>query len=246
MIDGIVEALHAGNPVLMVFAGLAVGLVHAFEPDHLSAVSTLNRIGTVSPKRPDLRRLAVASSLRGMMWGAGHTSSIILVGLLIAGLSLSVPDGLFAGAELAVGLVLIALGVLVARNRGVWSRGHAHPHTHEDGTSHTHRHTHGGDHRHGHRAYLIGCLHGLAGSGGLVALMASTAGGFEAVIYFLALFGAGSIAGMSVAGGAMGLPLVLLARTRHAVACLRYAVAGMAVAVGISIVHTVWLAESLL
>ncbi len=245
MIDGIVGTLHAGNPVWVVFAGLAVGLVHAFEPDHLSAVSTLGRIGT-APGRPDLRRLVAASSLRGVMWGAGHTFSIILVGLLVAGLSLSVPDGLFAGAELAVGLVLIALGILVARNRGVLGRGHVHPHTHEDGVSHTHRHTHNGDHRHGHRAYLIGCLHGLAGSGGLVALTASAAGGFEAVIYFLVLFGAGSIAGMSVAGGVIGLPLALLAGTRRAVECLRYAVAGIAVAVGISIVYTTGFAGSLL
>ncbi len=32
--------LQANNPLLIIIAGLMIGLIHAFEPDHLSAVST--------------------------------------------------------------------------------------------------------------------------------------------------------------------------------------------------------------
>ncbi len=40
MINALVEMLQASNPLLIVIAGLMIGLVHAFEPDHISAVST--------------------------------------------------------------------------------------------------------------------------------------------------------------------------------------------------------------
>ena len=40
-----------------------------------------------------------------------------------------------------------------------------------------------------HKSYLIGCIHGIAGSGSLVALAASTMNSFEMMIYFLILFG---------------------------------------------------------
>jgi len=40
LIDTIIGMLQANNPILIIIAGLMIGLVHAFEPDHLSAVST--------------------------------------------------------------------------------------------------------------------------------------------------------------------------------------------------------------
>ncbi len=40
MIETVVGMLQANNPILIIIAGLMIGLVHAFEPDHLSAVST--------------------------------------------------------------------------------------------------------------------------------------------------------------------------------------------------------------
>ncbi len=106
MIDILTELLQDSNPLFIVIAGLMIGLLHAFEPDHLSAVSTQVTHSSKShnSKKLALKSLTIISSLRGALWGAGHTSSIILIGLLIAGLSLNLPDNFFISAEIVVGL----------------------------------------------------------------------------------------------------------------------------------------------
>jgi hypothetical protein len=111
--------------------------------------------------------------------------------------------------------------------------------------SHTHSHTHNDDHKHGHRAYLIGCVHGIAGSGSLVALFASTMNGFDMMIYFLILFGIGSIIGMTVASGVIGLPFILLSKMNSATKYLRYAIASITFIIGLNIVITIGLDNKL-
>ena len=246
MIDALIETLQANNPFLIIIAGLAIGLLHAFEPDHLSAVSTqlLNKNKTSSnntsnSKRPDLKNLTIKSSLRGVLWGAGHTSSIILIGLLVVGLSLNIPENFFIGAEIIVGAMLIILGILTATNKGIFRQKHIHPHKHPNGVVHTHSHSHNADHKHNHKSYLIGCIHGIAGSGGLVALAASTLNGFDMMMYFLILFGAGSIIGMTVASGILGLPFILLSKISSTAKYLRYAIAGISLIIGINIVFAI-------
>ncbi|KPU80901.1 hypothetical protein JI55_04175 [Nitrosopumilus sp. PRT-SC01] len=240
--------LQANNPFLIIIAGLMIGLVHAFEPDHLSAVSTQllrNNDNTTGSKKRGLRRLTINSSLRGALWGMGHTSSIILIGLLIAGLSLNIPDNFFVSAEVVVGFMLIILGIFTFTNRSIFKQKHIHPHKHSNGISHTHLHTHSKNHRHGHRAYLIGCVHGIAGSGSLVALTASTMNGFDMMIYFLILFGAGSIIGMTVASGVIGLPFILLSKISSITKYLRYAIASITFIIGINIVFSIGLDNKL-
>ena len=243
MIDALIEALQVNNPFLMIIAGLTIGLLHAFEPDHLSAVSTqLSKDSSAkSSKKPDLMNLTLRSSLRGVLWGMGHTSSIILIGLLIVGLSLNIPDNFFVSAEIIVGFMLITLGILTIRNKGIFRQKHIHPHKHSNGVFHTHAHAHDADHKHGHRAYLIGCIQGIAGSGSLVALVASTINGFDMMIYFLVLFGIGSIIGMTMASGILGLPFVLLSKINSTTKYLRYAIAAITLIIGISIVGTIGL-----
>jgi len=240
--------LQANNPFLIIIAGLMIGLLHAFEPDHLSAVSTQllkNNNNTSDSKKLDLKSLTIISSLRGALWGMGHTSSIILIGLLIAGLSLNIPDNFFLSAEVVVGFMLIILGIFTFTNKSIFKQKHIHPHKHSNGISHTHLHTHNENHKHGHKAYLIGCVHGIAGSGSLVALVASTMNGFDMMIYFLILFGAGSIIGMTVASGILGLPLILFSKISSATKYLRYAIAGITFIIGINIVFTVGLDNKL-
>jgi len=237
--------LQANNPFLIIIAGLMIGLVHAFEPDHLSAVSTQLLKKNNNSRKLDLRNLTVISSLRGALWGMGHTSSIILIGLLIAGLSLNIPDDFFISAEVLVGLMLITLAVFTFTNKSILKQKHVHPHTHSDGISHTHSHEHNENHKHGHKAYLIGCVHGIAGSGSLVALFASTMNGFDMMIYFLILFGIGSIIGMTVASGVMGLPFILLSKMNSVTRYLRYAIASITFIIGLNIVITVGLDNKL-
>ena len=240
--------LQANNPFLIIIAGLMIGLLHAFEPDHLSAVSTQllrNNDNSKSSKKRDLQNLTIISSLRGALWGMGHTSSIILIGLLIAGLSLNIPDDFFISAEVLVGLMLITLAIFTFTNKSIFKQKHVHPHTHSNGISHTHSHEHNENHKHGHKAYLIGCVHGIAGSGSLVALFASTMNGFDMMIYFLILFGIGSIIGMTVASGIMGLPFILLSKINYVTKYLRYTIASITFIIGLNIVITIGLDNKL-
>ena len=242
MIDTIIVMLQANNPVLILVAGLMIGLVHAFEPDHLSAVSTQllkNNNNTSSSRKLDFRKLTIISSLRGALWGMGHTSSIILIGLLIAGLSLNIPDDFFVSAEVVVGFMLIILGIFTFTNKSIFKQKHIHPHEHSNGISHTHSHNHNENHIHGHKSYLIGCIHGIAGSGGLVALTASTMNGFDMMIYFLILFGMGSIIGMTVASGVIGLPFIFFSKMSSVTKYIRYAIASITFIIGINIVFSI-------
>ncbi len=242
------ELLQANNPFFIIIAGLMIGLLHAFEPDHLSSISTQllkNSNNPSNSKKSNLKSLTIVSSLRGMFWGMGHTSSIILIGLLIAGLSLNIPENFFISAEVLVGFMLIVLGIFTFANKSIFKQKHVHPHIHPNGISHTHSHTHSVDHKHGHKSYLIGCIHGIAGSGALVALVASTMNGFDMMIYFLILFGIGSIIGMTVASSVIGLPLILLSKISSATKYLRYVISSITFIIGLNIVITVGLDNKL-
>ena len=235
----IFELIQINNPYFILAYGLLVGLIHAFEPDHISAVSTqlLTKKSNLS-KQANLKKISASSSLRGMFWGMGHTSSIILVGLLVAGLSLSISSIFFLSAELIVGMMLLFLGISVVLNKNFLKVNHIHPHRHGD-TIHTHAHTHDKNHKHNHKSYLIGCVHGLAGSGAVVALSASALNSFESVLFFLTLFGIGSIVGMSVISGLLGIPFVLISNVAKLTIYLKYTTSAIAFVIGTLIIYDV-------
>lgn len=217
-----------------------MGLIHAFEPDHISAMSTqlMKRKNSNFSKQANLKKISVMSSLRGMFWGMGHTSSILFVGLLIAGFSLSISSVFFLGAELIVGLMLISLAIVTILNKNILKLNHVHPHRHGD-EIHTHPHTHDGDHKHNHKSYLIGCIHGLAGSGSVVVLAASSLNNFESVLFFLTLFGIGSIIGMSTISGLLGIPFAMISNISKMTIYLRYIIASVVFGIGIFIVYNI-------
>jgi sulfite exporter TauE/SafE len=240
MIDFFIELFQTQNHFLILTAGVMVGLIHAFEPDHVSAMST--RIISAKSnltKKQSLRNLTAMSSWRGMIWGFGHTSSIIIIGVLIAGLSLNIGNEFFLGAEFIVGIMLIALGVFTIRNRNILGQSHIHPHTHENGISHVHTHNHNTDHKHDHKSFIIGSIHGIAGSGSLVALTASVFMGFETMMYFLVLFGIGSIIGMTVISGIIGLPFILSSKMKQVTRYLRYGISGITILIGTNVILTI-------
>ena len=269
----VAAAAAAAAPAALLSAGVVVGLAHALDPDHVAAVLASGhgraegrQKGKAAPLR--IKRALSRGSLLGALWGAGHTSAILLVALGVLAFSLSIPGAVFDGLEAAVGLMLVALGVsawtgtgmlgLWRRMRGRWERGgggdthphshaggtvHTHPHSHAGGTVHTHPHSHdggggdwGGAHRHGHRSYLIGCVHGLAGSGGLIALGASAMGSMEAGIAMVLAFGAGSVAGMMLASGTLSLPFAFAARLDRAKRAMRAGIGIASMAIGVAIV----------
>jgi hypothetical protein len=82
--------------------GLFLGMRHATDPDHVIAVST------IVSKQSGLAR----AGLIGAFWGLGHTCTIFVVGAAIILFRVSIPVRLGLSMELAVGLMLILLGIL--------------------------------------------------------------------------------------------------------------------------------------
>ena len=127
--------------------GFVLGMRHATDPDHVIAVTT------IVSRQNSIR----SAALIGALWGVGHTLTILAVGAAIILFKVIIPPRLGLGMELAVGIMLILLGVLSLSGvtRSVTERftpnvagGHSHAHAHGDYV-HTHFHGHhAGDHGH--------------------------------------------------------------------------------------------------
>ncbi len=183
--------------------GFLLGVRHALDADHIVAVTTI-----VSCSRGLFNSARV-----GLSWGIGHTLTLFAVGFGVLVFKLTIPDRLALSMEFVVGVILVLLGVSVIRQL-VMSRAHVHWHQHGD-KHHLHSHSHGEvpghDHRHIRRSLLIGMVHGLAGSGALTILVLSTMSSVAQGLFFLLLFGVGSILGMLVFSGLISLPFKLTA-----------------------------------
>ena len=226
--------LESTTPALLLSAGLLMGLLHVLEPDHVAAMLTQAKTGGSGRRR----KMAVRNSLLGAFWGLGHTSAILLVGVLVFVLSMSIPALVFGWFEVAAGAMIITLGALVLAGRSL-GRMHSHIHSHDDGTVHSHPHDDAGEHLHSHRSYLIGCVHGLAGSGILIALGISATGAVDSFLYFAIIFGAGSVMSMVVISGLMSLPLSVVGNTRRAARAVRMATGCASIAIGAWVVYEI-------
>src|SRR5438309_1802726 len=88
--------------VSIIALGFFLGMRHATDPDHVIAVTTI-----VSRQR-SVRHAAMI----GLLWGVGHTITILVVGSAIILFGLVIPPRLGLTMELSVGLMLILLGIL--------------------------------------------------------------------------------------------------------------------------------------
>ena len=247
MVEQILEQLQTMTPALVLTLGLAIGLQHAFEPDHVAAVST--QISKRRYKLQSVRKIITEgtfkSSFLGAMWGAGHTTTLVLMGLFVYVLAINIPQNVFMGFEFIVGIMLIFLAFTTFSNKKLFKLKHLHTHTHNDGTIHTHPHEHDGDHKHTHKSYVIGCIHGLAGSGSLVVLTASTLGNIETVLGFILIFGIGSVIGMVMVSGLIGLPFAFINRIESANKALRYITGFASLLIGANILYETAIANNL-
>lgn len=168
--------------------GLVLGMRHAVEPDHLAAVSTLVEA-----------RHRGSTAVLGAFWGIGHLASLLGVGCILAALDARLPARLADTFELLVAAMLVVLGVRAlrrARLHGSMGRTGARP-----GEA---NHVHGGPWTFAWRLFLVGVVHGLAGSGALTALVMAELPTFATRVAYIALFGLGSVAGMAVLTGIAG------------------------------------------
>lgn len=241
MIEFLLSQIQSVTPALVLTLGLAIGLQHAFEPDHIAAVTTqVRRQKTKSQSIKELiKKGTLKSSIVGAFWGAGHTTTLVLVGLSVYLLSVNIPDVFFLSSEFIVGLMLIFLAITTLSNKKLFKIKHMHAHAHEDGTVHTHPHEHTSDHKHGHKSYLIGCLHGLAGSGALLVVIAGTLTNPQDILSFILIFGAGSIIGMTLVSSLIGIPFALSNKAVSLEKTLRWIVGSVSFLIGVSIVYEI-------
>lgn len=213
-LDDRVADLAAGHGVAVaLLVALLLGLRHATDPDHLTAVSTL----VLSDGRGRGRALRL-----GLAWGLGHAVTIVALGLPVVLLGRALPDTAQRAAEVGIGLVIAGLAVrLLAR----WRRGYLHVHVHEhDGRRHAHPHVHervaARPHPHAHEhthpedlgrtpraAFGIGLAHGVGGSAGVgILLIGAISSEVEAVVA-LVLFAAATAISMALVSSLLGAAL---------------------------------------
>src|SRR5882672_5761362 len=204
--------------------GFILGLRHALDADHLAAVAALGA------SKEGLRR-ALAN---GLSWGIGHALAIGAAGGVALALRSAVPQRLAILFEFAAAVMLVVLGGLALRG-ALRDRLHVHDHRH-DGMTHAHLHFHAArhatdsghaegaaaaapaPHRHPHparlalRPFVVGCVHGLAGSAALALLVLASLPTVLGGCLYLLFFGAGTTVGMAVMSVLLGVPLVLAQR----------------------------------
>jgi nitrile hydratase accessory protein len=176
--------------------GIVLGMRHALEPDHLAAVSTLMTGERSSAKAAWL----------GACWGLGHTLTLFTAGALLVVLQAEMPAIVAHLLEIGVTLLLVGFGV-----RAIYLGARRVP----KGPTHSHNPPRASspfqvDRWTMARPLVVGAVHGLAGSGALTALVVTTLPSTVTRLAYLALFGAGTTAGMVVLSGLLGWPIARL------------------------------------
>jgi cytochrome c biogenesis protein CcdA len=207
------------SPWALLGIGLALGIRHAADSDHVVAVTAIAaRYKRVGP-----------AALVGVFWGLGHTLTICAVGAAIILLNLTVPPRVGLSLEFAVGIVLTVVGTLnVAGRGGFLSSG--------DPTAG----------RQGIRAFAVGLVHGLAGSAAVALLVLATVHDPWAGCGYLLVFGAGTIVGMMLITVSFASPVAVLARRfQWSGTGLRLATGVLSLAFGLYVMYQVGLVDGL-
>ncbi len=210
------------------WVGSLVGLRHALEPDHVAAVSTLI----------DRERNPYRAALLGAWWGIGHTLALVAAGIALVLLRVEMPGQLAVAFELVVAVMLTGLGlrsISEALRRG--GQGPLHLHRHRT-VEHQHpagaAHVHVGRWTFALKPLLIGAVHGLAGSGALMALVFTSLPSDEARIAYVVLFGLGSTLSMAALSGLLGLPLARIGSNALVGRAVSIAVGAVSTTIGIA------------
>jgi cytochrome c biogenesis protein CcdA len=212
--------------------GLLLGMQHALEADHIAAVSS------IAARRSDISDIVK----HGLTWGLGHTLTLFVFAGAAILLGHAIPESWSRPLETAVGIMLLGLGTHVLwrlwrdrvhfhSHRHGDGTVHLHAHSHakelskelskgpskepfrQNGQTVPHaRAAH--DHAHGFRwrTLLVGLMHGMAGSAALLVLAVSQAKSPAIGLFYVALFGIGSMIGMAALSFVIAVPLAVSAR----------------------------------
>lgn len=183
---------------------LMAGILHSFEPDHVTAVSVLATENAIRKEKVGFKTVFKASQ-----WALGHSVTLLLFGgtaLIFKSMATLVVDGISFYAELSVGPIMIWLGIVaIKRNHKINQMIDEHKiieaHEHELSNP-IHLHGTKGEEiavNPMNKSFWVGMLHGLAGTGGALTsalvLSSTTLGG---AILILAVESLGIIVAMGV------------------------------------------------
>ena len=166
---------------VVVLVAVLLGLRHASDPDHLTAVTMLVASGR--------ERAGRRAAQLGLTWGLGHATSLFLFGIPVVVAGASLPSGVQSGAETAVGaiIVLLAASLLVR-----WRRGSLHARART---------------RTAAQAYAIGLVHGMGGTAGIGVLLLAGIKDHALAVVALGLFALCTAASMALISTGFGLVL---------------------------------------
>ena len=183
---------------------LLAGILHSFEPDHITAVSVLASEQAIRKKR-----ISWGVIFRASQWALGHSVTLLIFGAIALVFKASLHQyvtNISEWAEIAVGPIMILLGIKAIRSNYKMDEmvrdneltvGHHHV-----STSSVHLHGKNGEvieMKPLTRSFWVGMIHGLAGTGGaLTTALVISASTIQASIMVLVIESVGIILTMSI------------------------------------------------
>ena len=183
---------------------LLAGILHSFEPDHITAVAVLASEQAIRKKR-----ISWGVIFRASQWALGHSVTLLIFGAIALVFKASLHQyvtNISEWAEIAVGPIMILLGIKAIRSNYKMDEmvrdneqtvGHHHV-----STSSVHLHGKNGEvieMKPLTRSFWVGMIHGLAGTGGaLTTALVISASTIQASIMVLVIESVGIILTMSI------------------------------------------------
>jgi high-affinity nickel permease len=181
-LDERIAGFSNGTTLFVVVAvSVLLGLRHASDPDHLTAVTTMimSRGGRATRHAARL----------GLTWGLGHAASLFVFGVPVVLYSAYLPRDVQDAAETAVGCLIIVLAIMLLVR---WRRGLGHVHARA---------------RTRWQAFVIGLLHGMGGTAGVGLLLLATIHSRPLALIALALFASCTALSMTILSAGFGAAL---------------------------------------
>lgn len=217
--------------------GFFLGVRHATDPDHVVAVTAI-----VSRERTARAALGV-----GVLWGLGHTATILLVGGAIVLFGLVIPPRLGLSMEMSVAVMLVVLGVMnvtgavrAIRERADGVRASLSAAAGAPGASRSL------DGARFVRPLVIGVVHGMAGSAAIALLVLATIRTPLWAVVYLGVFGLGTILGMGMLTLAIAVPILRVSAGSEVYEHMLIRVTGLvSIALGLFLVYRIGVIDGL-
>ncbi|MCS6901095.1 MAG: hypothetical protein RMJ98_15885 [Myxococcales bacterium] len=178
--------------------GVGLGLRHAFDSDHVAAITTLVT-GGCSPKQ---------AAAMGASWGLGHAAAVVGLGAGLLLLGVQVPAPLAIVFDLLVVGLMVLLGVRTLRT----PQPQAETHPQQSSL----------------RALGVGLVHGVSGTAAVALLALTRLPSQAHGIGFLLVFSVAATASMTALSFLLALPLAAVSRRSARLARAARLLAGLA------------------